>query len=213
MNTMFNISQRFVYLKDMTGVIDFDKINDKWPSLVWTKNVDNQVTVDKFLFDSPEFADIKQACVDECKTYLNNSLNIADYYTDLKMTNSWGNVTFPGEQHHEHMHPFSVVSGVLYLDNNPSNLKLYVESSLPEVPHFITRKKTFVSLESLCRDTGVDAAGNLNLKNHLVLFLSNFHHWVERDENAVLPRRSIAFNTYWQGKTGQKDDYLGSFDY
>ena len=34
----------------------------------------------------------------------------------LKLTQSWTNVTEPGENHHQHYHPNSIISGVIYIN-------------------------------------------------------------------------------------------------
>ena len=117
---------------------------------------------------------------------------------------------FKVHSHHDHVHPFSIVSGVLYLDNNPSNLNLYIESFMPEIPYFITKNKSFVSLKSLLNDINTNPSEHNNLKNHMVLFLSNSSHFVEPVSNESLPRKSISFNTFWKGSVGVKDEALGS---
>ena len=70
------------------------------------------------LFDKDIFKETKKLMLDDCKQYLNNTVNLTHFYDDLIMTNSWGNLTDPKHSHHDHVHPFSIVSGVLYLDNN-----------------------------------------------------------------------------------------------
>ena len=49
-----------------------------------------------------------------------------------------------------------------------------------------------------------------NLKNHMVLFLSNSSHFVEPLTSDSLPRKSISFNTFWKGMVGVKEEALGS---
>ena len=45
-------------------------------------------------------------------------------FEDLQITESWANKSVKGEEHHIHHHPFSVVSGVMFLNDTPDNLNL-----------------------------------------------------------------------------------------
>jgi|LakMenE01Jun11ns_1017448.scaffolds.fasta_scaffold9928485_3 uncharacterized protein (TIGR02466 family) len=212
MQMIFNISQKFIIIKDMTDVIDFGPINQEFDKLDFKDNISNHVSNEMNLFDKDIFADTKRIIEAECEDYLNNSLNMTPFYSGLRMTNSWGNITHPGSSHHDHVHPFSVVSGVIYLDNNPSNLNLFIESFIPDIPYFITRNKSYISLNSLLSDSNVDPNSVNNLKNHMVLFLSNSSHFVEKT-TVDMDRRSISFNTFWKGLTGVKEEQLGSIDF
>jgi hypothetical protein len=213
MNLLFNISQKLILVKDLTGVLDFDAVNNELETLEYTKNIDNEISINKNFFDKDIFNDSKIAIEQECQSFLNNTLHIGDFYQNLKVTNSWANKTLPGEKHHEHSHPFSVVSGVIYLDNNPSNLNLYIESYIPEVPYFISKNKTYASLDALIRDQQIDPNTINNLQHHMVLFLSNSHHFVDEVANDLPVRRSLSFNTFWNGITGVKNDGLASYTF
>ena len=210
MEMLFNAASKYILVKDMSDVLDFDLINKEFDTLAYKDNIANKVSIEMNLFDREVFTDIKKVILEDCKQYLNHTANMSHFYDDLVMTNSWGNITDPGQSHHDHVHPFSIVSGVMYLDNNPSNLNLYVESFMPEIPYFITKNKSFVSLKSLLSDIQANPEEHNNLKNHMVLFLSNSSHFVEPISTESMPRKSIAFNTFWKGLVGIKDEALGS---
>jgi hypothetical protein len=210
MEMLFNAASKYILVTDMSNQLDFDHIHQEFDQLAWKDNVSNKVSIDMEFFEKEHYANTKQVILNNCKEYLNHTLNLSHFYDDLVMTNSWGNVTDPGHSHHDHMHPFSIVSGVIYLDDNPSNLNLYVESYMPEVPYFITKNKSFVSLKSLLNDIQAKPEDHNNLKHHMVLFLSNSSHFVEPVTEECPPRRSIAFNTFWKGLVGVQDEALGS---
>lgn len=210
MEMLFNSASKYILVKDMSQVLDFDLINKEFDTLAYKDNIANRVSIEMNLFDREGFTDIKKVILEDCKQYLNHTANMSHFYDDLVMTNSWGNITDPGQSHHDHVHPFSVVSGVMYLDDNPSNLNLYVESFMPEIPYFITKNKSYVSLKSLMNDVQAKPEDHNNLKNHMVLFLSNSSHFVEPISTESKPRRSIAFNTFWKGLVGIKEEALGS---
>lgn len=213
MNLLFNLSQQLILIKDLTGILDFAEVDKQLSTLEYKNNIANQISINKNLFDIPVFADSKRAIEEECSSFLRHTLHVGDFYQTLKMTNSWANKTSPGEKHHEHVHPFSVVSGVIYLDNNPSNLNLYIESYLPQIPYFITKNKTYASLHALITDQQIDPNTINNLQNHMVLFLSNQHHFVDEVPEGLPNRRSLSFNTFWTGITGVKEDSLASYTF
>jgi hypothetical protein len=207
---LFNTASKYILIKDMSTVLDFEPINNEFDKLSFKDNKANKISIEMNLFDKDIFNETKKLILDDCKQYLNHTANLNHFYDDLVMTNSWGNLTDPEHSHHDHVHPFSIVSGVLYLDNNPSNLNLCIESFMPEIPYFITKNKSFVSLKSLLNDINTNPSEHNNLKNHMVLFLSNSSHFVEPLTSDSLPRKSISFNTFWKGMVGVKEEALGS---
>ena len=77
MQMIFNISQKFIIIKDMTDVIDFAPINQEFDKLDFKDNISNHVSNEMNLFDKDIFADTKRIIEAECEDYLNNSLNIS----------------------------------------------------------------------------------------------------------------------------------------
>jgi len=210
MDTLFNTSQKFILIKDMTDLLDFNTIEQEFNQLTWKENIANKISSDMNFFDRPVFDKSREHIMNVCKNYLNRSLNLEPFYDDLRMTYSWGNITDPGHSHHDHVHPFSVVSGVLFLDDNVTNANLYIEAYMPDIPYFITKNKSYVALKQLLFDNNIDPNSVNNLKNHMVLFLSNAAHFVEKTDVQSQPRRSISFNTFWKGLTGVRQESLGS---
>lgn len=213
MKSLFNLAQKLISIQDLSHAIDFNLVNQEFNKLHWKNNIENTVSVEMNFFDKDLFIDAKNYIETECETFINTTLAIKDFYERLKMTNSWGNVTDPGKGHHDHMHPFSIVSGVIFLDNHPDNVNLYIEGYTQEIPYFIPHNKSYVGLKHLLADLNIDPAQHNNLKNHMVLFLSNCHHFVEKTDGNGLPRKTIAFNTFWDGNVGIKQESLGSYKF
>jgi hypothetical protein len=210
MEMLFNTSSKYILVKDMTNLLDFDAINKEFDTLAWKENIANKVSIEMDLFDRESLVNLKPIIMEDCKQYLNHTANMEPHYDDLVMTRSWANITEPGQGHHDHVHPFSIVSGAIFLENNPSNLNLYIESFMPEIPYFITKSKAYVSLKSLLNDMGAKPSEHNYLKNHMVLFLSNSSHFVENIPMEVPARKSISFNTFWKGLVGVRGESLGS---
>lgn len=207
---LFNAASKYILVKDMSNVLDFDTITREYNTLAWKSNIANKVSIEMEFFNRDSLKNCKQPILEDCKQYLNNTLNLSHFYDDLVMTNSWGNLTDPGQSHHDHVHPFSIVSGVIYLEDNPNNLNLYIESFMPDIPYFINKNKSYVSLKSLLSDINANTEDHNNLKNHMVLFLSNSSHFVEPISDNSQPRKSISFNTFWSGLVGVREEVLGS---
>jgi len=208
MNNFLNCAKKLVLVKDMTDLIDFDLINNQFKSLEFRENTNNDISDDLYIFDKDEFRDVKRVLEEECEGFLRNAHSSVKF-NKLIMTNSWANITKPGDSHHMHLHPFSIVSAVLFLDDNPSNYNLHLGAYVEQVPHYIEQPTYHVPLSRLVPSVGIDTA-TTNLKNHIVLFLSNTSHFVKTVENDV-PRRSISFNTFWKGVTGPDEHVLGSY--
>lgn len=213
---VLNPAQELIYIKDMSNIIDFKSINTEFNKLTFTKNQYNEITVGLKFFDNIIFQNTKKLLELECTSYLNECYNIKDMYDNISITSSWGNITKSKQSHHEHIHPLSVVSGVIYLDNNIDNLNLnfVLQNRGAIIPYFIEQdKEANMSLKSILEMYGHNPVTHNNLKNHLILFLSNLKHHVTPTPINSIPRKSISFNTFWKGMIGKKDSPLGSLSF
>ena len=173
----------------MIDVIDFNLLRNEFDKLEFKRNKHNDISVDQKLFNREEFLIIKKILEREVADYLRNAYG-ANEFEDIEISNSWGNRTEPFGSHQDHAHPFSIVSGVLYLDDNPDNLNFAMNTSFQEIPCYLYRKQRQASIREL--------AGSENtLKNHLLLILSNVGHQVLPGQTDMT-RRTIAFNTFFQ---------------
>jgi hypothetical protein len=206
MNNIINTATNNILIKDLSDLIDFSKIEKRFGELTWSKNTLNKISVDMDFFERSELDEIKQTLIKECIQFLRNGHQLDQGFEGLKMTQSWGNITSPGEAHHEHAHPFSIISGVIFLDDNPANINLALKSLQPTIPYFLYLKDIFVPLGGF-----LNGSPPGNLKNHLVLFLSTTEHKVIENKEGP-DRRSIAFNTFWDGKVGNGHP-LASIDF
>lgn len=211
MNNFINCAKKLILVKDMSSYIDFDLINQKFNELEFVENLENSISTDKRFFENDLFLEARQTLETECKNFILNAYGTTDF-TDLKITESWGNITSPHDSHHTHSHPFSVVSGVIFLDEHPENFNLHLEYNLEEIPYFIPFQQCYMPVSKLIESTGEDLSTTNNLKNHMVLFLSSTVHYVTPVTTST-NRRTIAFNTFWSGVTGVKHAALGSIKF
>lgn len=210
MNNFINCAKKIALVKDMSNTIDFDAINKQFDLLEFRENTHNDISTELNLFDDMMFSNTKRILEEECEGFLKNAYGVTQF-ENLAMTQSWANVTKPGESHHMHLHPFSVVSAVLFLDDNPANYNLHLATHVEQIPHYIEQPTYHIPLSTLVKSVGTDTA-TTNLKHHLVLFLSTTSHFVKTVAGDT-PRRTISFNTFWKGVTGPQEHVLGSYTF
>ena len=157
-----------------------------------TKNQGNINTKDSYILNRKEFKNIKKYLDKCCKDYLDTVI-CPKNNIELYITQSWLNYTETNQFHHQHQHPNSVISGVLYFDSNIKNDKILFshptvyQQIKPEVDKFNLWNSTtwFFPVET----------GNL------FMFPSSTTHQVETKQGNNT-RISLAFNTFYKGSVG-----------
>lgn len=156
------------------------------------KNNGNVNTADTYILNQPVMADIKKVLDEYVTEYYTNIMCVKDKVKPY-ITQSWINYTKPGEYHHRHAHPNSLVSGVLYLDSNKDKDKIMFYSSVeyqrikPEIATW-----NLYNSQSWWFPVGT---------GELVMFPSELQHMVEQKQGNNL-RTSLAFNTFLKGDIG-----------
>jgi uncharacterized protein (TIGR02466 family) len=168
----------------------------------WKTNVGNVGTVDGYVLDNPKFSSIKAELEKELNRYLQE---VYVPYKDkdplyLYITQSWINITEPNKFHHKHMHPNSILSGVLYLDvDTRDSIKFHRYKE--ELPIDFDRD-TYNSFNSSYWIISELKAGDL------LVFPSTLEHDVPpREGEHPRDRISLAFNSYFRGEVGTVEGY------
>jgi len=160
------------------------------------KNKGNINTKDNYILNRKEFKNIKKFLDQCCKDYLKRIISPKNNI-ELHITQSWLNYTEENQYHHIHLHPNSVVSGVLYFDCNKNNDKIKFSNSIgyqqikPEINKYnIWNSETWwFPLET----------------SQLIMFPSSTTHQVETKQGNNT-RISLAFNTFYKGTIGSNND-------
>jgi uncharacterized protein (TIGR02466 family) len=108
------------------------------------------------------------------------------------ITQSWITWTYPGGRHFSHIHTNSVVSGVLYIDVDPTSDNIVFSKSGEGVFDF--RPKNFNPFNSDNWHIPVE-------NNKIILFPSSLKHSVNPTSNPNT-RISLGFNTFVTGLLG-----------
>lgn len=107
-------------------------------------------------------------------------------YRELVVTGCWGNLSRPGDSHHEHSHPNNYLSGVYYVRTAPGGDSISFADPRPQA-HVIAPRLTKPSPETASTVTLEARAGRL------LLFPGWLRHFVGVN-GAAADRISISFN-------------------
>ena len=150
------------------------------------------------IFDT-KLKNIKEFCEKHIRTYVKEIIS-PKKELDFYITQSWLNVTKPGEGHHIHNHANSIISGVFYIATIEENDKInFYDSSLNLKDRLKFEIKEHNYWNASIWIMPVE-------KNNLLLFPSWLPHGVEPNEKATIDRISISFNTFARGIFGNKKD-------
>lgn len=97
------------------------RVDCAWPrdNIEWSGARSNRVSTNTCTLDDPAWSHMRTHAQQSIDVYAQTILNIR---TKFRITNSWLSCTQPGEHHHQHHHPNSVISGVIYLQTDPTHI-------------------------------------------------------------------------------------------
>lgn len=155
------------------------------------KNVGNVTSNNNYILNEPEFADLHKYVTEVVNEY-SKRVYKPKYENEIFITQSWLNYTEKGEFHHQHEHPNSFISGVLYIHTDETKDKITFHRSGYKQ----------LQLEPTSYDIYNSDSWWFNVKpKGIVVFPSSLTHRVENviaDETRI----SIAFNTFIKGVLG-----------
>lgn len=158
-------------------------------------NEGNMSSEDRYILKHKQILALRQ--------YIENSLHeyfMATYNpkndTRLKITQSWLNWTMPGQHHHKHSHPNSLISGCYYVNAGKETDRIYFYRDGYQRLKFPPIKWNTYNSDSWWFSVGT---------GDLILFPSSLTHMVqpvEGDETRI----SLAFNTFPIGDIGDENE-------
>ena len=161
-----------------------------------TKNQGNINTKDNYILNRKEFKNIKKFLDKCCKNYL-DTIICPKNNIELYITQSWLNYTETNQYHHQHQHPNSVISGVLYFNSDIKNDKILFS-------HPIIYKQMSPEIDKY--NSWNSNTWWLSVKTgDLFMFPSSTTHQVETKQGNNT-RISLAFNTFYKGAVGSNSD-------
>ena len=157
------------------------------------KNEGNLTSNDTYILNSRPFnilkKELNKIIKDYCNKVLSTSNNIEPY-----ITQSWLNYTKEGQYHHKHAHPNSIISGVLYINADKDNDKIFFfkekyELFRPEIKEYNiwNSESWFFPIKT----------------GDVILFPSSLTHMVKTKEGT---NTSLSFNVFFKGTIGSYHD-------
>ena len=138
---------------------------------------------DSYLLRKEEFKDIKNFLGEAVNKFTTNVLNTKQR---LVITQCWANRNPKGSKHHEHVHPNSIVSGVMYFQINEKLPPIQFSKDRQDGMKLDPEKYNHVNSESFmlpCKP------------GELILFPSSLKHSVPINQGEE-DRISVSFNTF-----------------
>jgi uncharacterized protein (TIGR02466 family) len=148
---------------------------------------------DSHIFDT-KLHNIKKCIEDHIKEYVREVINPAEeleYY----ITQSWLNITRPNQEHHQHRHGNSIISGVFYVKTWEHDSISFHDAKAPIVQRMELAPKEYQIWNSAEWYIPVE-------DNNILLFPSWLEHGVNINPTATGDRISIAFNVFAKGIFG-----------
>tara|TARA_R110000803_G_scaffold9321_3_gene29556 strand:- start:631 stop:1254 length:624 start_codon:yes stop_codon:yes gene_type:complete len=154
-----------------------------------TKNRNNSFSENTYVLLHSSLQDIRIFCEDHINNYVKSVMQPLTPENDIYITQSWININKPGESHHLHNHPNSIISGVFYVST------LEVDCICFKNPNTNIRNNITYRLEHQ-NVYNQDYQVQYVKDNDLVLFPSWLEHMVIENNTVDSNRISISFNTY-----------------
>ena len=142
---------------------------------------------------------IKEFCEQHIKIYVKEIINPKEDL-DFYITQSWLNVTKPGESHNVHSHTNSIISAAFYIQTDVGQtINCYDPNRRIKQTNAVdierSRTNNIWCGEGMCFEVK---------KNMLMLFPSWLEHGVQPNKQQTKDVISISFNTFVKGNLGQR---------
>lgn len=158
----------------------------------------NLTSHERYLFDGYEvLKPFKEYCQKQVNHYAHEILKL-DKKQEFYITQSWGNLNYPGTFHHGHIHLNSMISAVYFVNGGSSPIVFQRALSNYLFPLFELNKNEFNVYNS-------DSWEMENEEGSLLLFPSSLKHFVPENKNNF-NRISISFNTFIRGHIGKSEE-------
>jgi uncharacterized protein (TIGR02466 family) len=151
----------------------------------------NGISKDVHLLDCPELSKLKVDLNQYLQQYWKD---VFDCKQSIVITNSWIARSQPGEKHHNHEHPNSIVSGVLYVkaDEGAGDLKLIHNGPIYDRMEFNYEHNNYNFMNSKSWSFPIRTGD-------IVLFPSSITHGVTQNSTE---RIILGFNSFVSGVFG-----------
>jgi uncharacterized protein (TIGR02466 family) len=166
----------------------------------WRPSEGNKISKNTFVLRKKNLENIREFIRLSILDFGKRVYEFSDEETKLYITQSWMNKTMPGEFHHTHKHPNSIVSGTFYIETNDLDVIRFEKPGSDTAPWNLTPKQW---------NTWNSSTWGVPVKSgQLLLWRSYLPHGVPRTEGPNA-RYSLSFNTFVRGNIGEEHELTG----
>ena len=160
-------------------------------------NAGNLMSKNDKVLDSKELSKLKLFIDEQLFVFKKKFLQMKDA-NEIYITQSWVNNSNPNQYHPKHKHPNSVISGVMFFDENN-------DESLPPIRFHRTLEMFPLDFEfDNLNESNAGCRSFEMVQGSLILFPSLLEHDVDKNRSDRV-RTSISFNTYVRGVVGSRE--------
>jgi len=160
-------------------------------------NAGNLMSKNDKVLDSKELSKLRLFIDEQLFVFKKKLLQMKDA-NEVYITQSWVINSNPNQYHPKHKHPNSVISGVMFFDENN-------DESLPPIRFHRTLEMFPLDFEfDNLNESNAGCRSFETAQGSLILFPSLLEHDVEKNQSDRV-RTSISFNTYVRGVVGGRD--------
>lgn len=154
-----------------------------------------QYSKDDHILNNPELKDLKDWALFHVKTYI-KSIYKPKYEIEPYITQSWVLLSNKESSHQAHVHPNSLLSGVIYISTNDDD-KITFYNDAPRMLTIETDEYDILNSSEWWLPAQ---------ENKIIIFPSYMSHSVNKVYGDK-PRISLPFNTFVKGKLGGNGKY------
>ena len=177
---------------------DMEKVFEYTSGIEYEETPDNLKSKNDYILDENELIGLKKFCLESVAEYLDD---VCGYKEQVEIQQSWVNLSSPGQQHQEHYHGNSFISGVFYIASDEiKGAPLVFKSELHKSNFSVMPIPENPNIFRPCLASQVMYP---SIPGTLLLFSSTITHLVPVN-NSTKPRVSLSFNTYPKLPFGDK---------
>ena len=165
------------------------------------QNLQSQ-SVNSHIFDT-KLHNLKEFCEQHIKMYVKEIINPKEEL-DFYITQSWLNVTKPGESHQQHSHANSIISGSFYIETDVGQTISCYDPNQRVKQHIAIYPQEIINPQEITNFWSADTCSYIVGKNTLLLFPSWLVHGVIPNEQQTKDVISLSFNTFAKGSLGNE---------
>ncbi len=177
---------------------DMEKVFEYTSGIEYEETPDNLKSKNHYILDENELSGLKKFCLESVAEYLDD---VCGYKEQVEIQQSWVNLSSPGQQHQEHYHGNSFISGVFYIASDEiKGAPLVFKSELHKSNFSVMPIPENPNIFRPCLASQVMYP---SIPGRLLLFSSTITHQVPVNKSNT-PRVSLSFNTYPKLPFGDK---------